>query len=97
MLRTILRSRVALFPGIRPGKATAEYIDFVLSRITFGGAIYLSAVCVLPTFFQQSYNVPPTVAMLFGGTSLMIIVGVALDMVRQIGVALDYSPIRWIR
>lgn len=71
-------------PGIRPGKATAEYIDFVLSRITFGGAIYLSTVCVLPTFFQQSYNVPPTVAMLFGGTSLMIIVGVALDMVRQI-------------
>ena len=71
-------------PGIRPGKATAEYIDFVLSRITFGGAIYLSAVCGLPTFFQQSYNVPPTVAMLFGGTSLMIIVGVALDMVRQI-------------
>ena len=45
-------------PGIRPGKATAEYIDRVLTRITFGGALYISAVCILPTFLQQKFKVP---------------------------------------
>jgi preprotein translocase subunit SecY len=67
-------------PGIRPGKKTAEYIDFVLSRITFGGAIYLAAVCVLPTIITNKFNVQ----FYFGGTSLLIVVGVALDTVQQI-------------
>jgi len=67
-------------PGIRPGKKTAEYIDFVLSRITFGGAIYISAVCVLPSVLITKYNVP----FQFGGTALLIVVGVALDTVNQI-------------
>ncbi len=67
-------------PGIRAGKRTAEYIDAVLTRITFGGAVYLSAVCVLPTFLQQGFGVP----FLFGGTGLLIVVGVALDTVNQI-------------
>ena len=67
-------------PGIRPGKKTAEYIDFVLSRITFGGAIYLAAVCVLPTIITNEFNVQ----FYFGGTSLLIVVGVALDTVQQI-------------
>src|SRR5438445_337947 len=67
-------------PGIRPGKKTAEYIDFVLSRITFGGAIYISAVCVLPSILVTRYNVP----FQFGGTALLIVVGVALDTVQQI-------------
>jgi preprotein translocase subunit SecY len=67
-------------PGIRPGKKTADYIDFVLSRITFGGAIYLSAVCVLPTFITDEFGVN----FFFGGTSLLIVVGVALDTVQQI-------------
>jgi preprotein translocase subunit SecY len=67
-------------PGIRPGKKTAEYIDFVLSRITFGGAIYLAAVCVLPTIITNQFNVQ----FYFGGTSLLIVVGVALDTVQQI-------------
>ncbi len=67
-------------PGIRPGKKTAEYIDFVLSRITFGGAIYLAAICVLPTFLTSKFNVQ----FYFGGTSLLIVVGVALDTVQQI-------------
>jgi preprotein translocase subunit SecY len=67
-------------PGIRPGRATAEYIDHVLSRITFGGAIYLAAVCVLPTYLMNQWNVP----FYFGGTSLLIVVGVALDTVQQI-------------
>ena len=67
-------------PGIRPGKKTAEYIDHVLSRITFGGAIYISAVCVLPSILITKYNVP----FQFGGTALLIVVGVALDTVQQI-------------
>ncbi|HET6439606.1 MAG TPA: preprotein translocase subunit SecY, partial [Anaeromyxobacter sp.] len=67
-------------PGIRPGRATAEYIDHVLSRITFGGAIYLAVICVLPTFITQQWGVP----FYFGGTSLLIVVGVALDTVQQI-------------
>jgi preprotein translocase subunit SecY len=67
-------------PGIRPGKKTADYIDFVLSRITFGGAIYLAAICVLPTFITDKFGV----SFYFGGTSLLIVVGVALDTVQQI-------------
>jgi preprotein translocase subunit SecY len=67
-------------PGIRPGRATAEYIDKVLTRLTFGGALYISAVCVLPTFMTEKFKVP----FYFGGTSLLIVVGVALDTVQQI-------------
>ncbi|MBL0277672.1 MAG: preprotein translocase subunit SecY [Anaeromyxobacter sp.] len=67
-------------PGIRPGKKTADYIDHVLSRITFGGAMYLSAICVLPTLITDQFGV----TFYFGGTSLLIVVGVALDTVQQI-------------
>ncbi len=67
-------------PGIRPGKKTAEYIDRVLSRITFGGAVYLSIICVLPTILIATLNTP----FQFGGTGLLIVVGVALDTVQQI-------------
>jgi preprotein translocase subunit SecY len=75
-----LKKQGAFIPGIRPGRKTAEYIDRVMSRITFGGAMYVSAVCILPTFLIREYNVP----FYFGGTSLMIVVGVALDTVQQI-------------
>ncbi len=67
-------------PGIRPGKKTSDYLYRVLSRLTFVGAIYLSVVCVLPTFLIKEFNVP----FYFGGTSLLIVVGVALDTVSQI-------------
>ncbi|MBM4276879.1 MAG: preprotein translocase subunit SecY [Deltaproteobacteria bacterium] len=67
-------------PGIRPGQKTAEYIDKVLTRITLGGALYVSAVCVLPTILVGRFNVP----FYFGGTALLIVVGVALDTVQQI-------------
>jgi len=66
-------------PGIRPGKRTADYIDKVLTRITLGGAIYVSAVCVLPSIFITKFNVP----FYFGGTALLIVVGVAIDTVSQ--------------
>ncbi|MEW6443682.1 MAG: preprotein translocase subunit SecY [bacterium] len=67
-------------PGIRPGKRTADYIDKVLTRITLGGALYLSAICVLPTILIRQFNVP----FYFGGTALLIVVGVALDTMSQI-------------
>jgi preprotein translocase subunit SecY len=67
-------------PGIRPGKRTSDYIDSVLTRITFGGAIYISIVCVLPSVLIAQFNAP----FYFGGTSLLIVVGVALDTLSQI-------------
>ncbi len=66
-------------PGIRPGKRTADYIDKVLTRITLGGAIYVSTVCVLPSILITKFNVP----FYFGGTALLIVVGVAIDTVAQ--------------
>ncbi len=71
-------------PGIRPGKKTAEYIDRVLSRITCGGAAYLSAVCIMPVLLQKGFGVPISFTGIFGGTALLIIVGVALDTVQQV-------------
>ena len=67
-------------PGIRPGQRTADYIDRVLSRITLAGAIYVAVVCILPTVLIRQFNVP----FYFGGTALLIVVGVALDTVAQI-------------
>ena len=75
-----LKKQQANIPGIRPGKQTAEYIDRVLTRITFGGAMYVAAVCVIPSIISQVFRVP----FRFGGTSIMIVVGVALDTVSQI-------------
>lgn len=67
-------------PGIRPGKPTADYIDVVLGRLTFAGAIYISAVCVLPTILIGEFGLP----FYFGGTSLLIVVGVGMDTASQI-------------
>jgi preprotein translocase subunit SecY len=67
-------------PGIRPGKKTADYIERILSRITMTGAVYISFVCVLPTILVQKFNAP----FYFGGTALLIVVGVGLDTIQQI-------------
>ena len=67
-------------PGIRPGRMTAEYIDYVLTRLTVIGAIYLTAVCLLPEFLISKYRVP----FYFGGTSLLIVVNVTMDTVAQV-------------
>ena len=75
-----LKKGGGFIPGIRPGKKTAEYIDRVLTRITCAGAVYLSAVCILPALLQKWMSVP----FYFGGTGLLIVVGVALDTVQQI-------------
>jgi preprotein translocase subunit SecY len=75
-----LKKQQANIPGIRPGKQTADYIHQVIQRITFGGAMYVAAVCVIPSIVGNLMRVPFG----FGGTSLMIVVGVALDTVNQI-------------
>ncbi|MDQ3365325.1 MAG: preprotein translocase subunit SecY [Myxococcota bacterium] len=75
-----LKKSGGFIPGIRPGKNTAQYIERVLSRITFAGAIYLSIVCMIPALLQKYLQVP----FQFGGTGLLIVVGVALDTVQQI-------------
>ena len=67
-------------PGIRPGKETSEYLDKVLTKLTFVGAIYISAVCVLPSLLISKFNLP----FYFGGTALLIAVGVGMDTVAQI-------------
>ena len=75
-----LKKSGGFVPGIRPGKNTAQYIEKVLSRITFAGALYLSVVCMIPALLQKFFQVP----FAFGGTGLLIVVGVALDTVQQI-------------
>jgi len=76
-----MRKNGGFIPGIRPGRHTAEYIDNVLSRITLPGAFFLAAVAVLPDLIIASFKVP---AVGFGGTSVLIVVGVALDTLQQI-------------
>jgi preprotein translocase subunit SecY len=75
-----LRKYGSFIPGVRPGKETAEYIDTVLTRLTLWGALYLSAICVLPSILVKEFNVP----FRFGGTGLLIVVGVALDTISQL-------------
>src|SRR5437899_124980 len=71
-------------PGVRPGKPTADFLDFTMTRLTFSGAIFLTLIAVLPSLLSQSLNVPMITAQFFGGTSLLIIVGVMLDTMRQV-------------
>jgi preprotein translocase subunit SecY len=75
-----LKKSGAFIPGIRPGDQTARYIDKILLRLTFAGAIYITAVCLLPEFLILEYNVP----FYFGGTSLLIIVVVTMDFMAQV-------------
>ena len=75
-----LRKYGGYVPGIRPGKSTADYLDFVLTRLTVLGAAYLAAVCILPEILISQYAVP----FYFGGTSLLIVVTVTLDTVGQV-------------
>ena len=80
-----LQKNGGFLPGVRPGPSTAKRLNYVLSRLTFIGALYVAFVCVLPEIvIAQNGNVPPSVAMLIGGMSLLIIVSVTLDTVSQI-------------
>jgi preprotein translocase subunit SecY len=71
-------------PGVRPGKPTADYLDFTMTRLTFAGAVFLTLIAVLPQLLSHQMNVPPITAQFFGGTSLLIVVGVMLDTMRQV-------------
>ncbi len=71
-------------PGIRPGRQTAEYLDFIMTRITFPGAVFLAVIAVLPSIISGWLKIPYLVASFFGGTGLLIIVGVMLDTMKQI-------------
>ncbi|MEK9597379.1 MAG: preprotein translocase subunit SecY, partial [Alphaproteobacteria bacterium] len=75
-----LRRNGGYIPGIRPGKPTADFLDFILTRLTVIGAAYLAAVCILPEILISQYSIP----FYLGGTSLLIVVTVSLDTVSQI-------------
>ena len=75
-----LKKYGGFIPGIRPGKKTAEYIDYVLTRITVIGALYLAVVCLIPEIASAYYSVP----FYLGGTSILIVVSVTMDTVAQI-------------
>ena len=74
----------AFIPGVRPGKNTAEYLDYIMTRITLAGGMFLATVAVLPTIIGNGFNLPYIVTNFFGGTGLLIIVGVMLETIRQI-------------
>ena len=79
-----MRKYGGFVPGIRPGKPTAQYFDFILTRITLPGAIFLAIIALSPQLIATWLKVPFLVASFFGGTALLIIVGVMLDTMRQL-------------
>ncbi len=79
-----MKKQGGFIPGIRPGQHTVEYIDSILTRITLPGSIFLGLVAILPTFVTNIFNISMGFAQFFGGTSLLIVVGVALDTLQQI-------------
>lgn len=80
-----LKKYGGFIPGIRPGKNTTEYIDFVATRIVFVGALYIAAIAILPSMIIKLFNIPSyAIASFFGGTTILIMVGVVLDTMRQI-------------
>lgn len=78
-----MKKQGGFIPGVRPGKPTSDYIDNILTKITLPGAIFLAIIAILPTFLMK-VGVTTGLASFFGGTSLLIIVGVALDTLQQI-------------
>ncbi|MDR1437944.1 MAG: preprotein translocase subunit SecY [Puniceicoccales bacterium] len=79
-----LRKSGSYILGVRPGNATAQFLDFTMTRLTFAGAIFLTAIAVFPDFLYFSIHIPYGVALLFGGTGTLITVGVLLEMMKQV-------------
>lgn len=79
-----MKKQGGFIPGIRPGKQTSEFIDNILTKITLPGSIFLAIIAILPLFAERALGVDPSFASFFGGTSLLIMVGVALDTLQQI-------------
>jgi len=78
-----MKKQGGFVPGVRPGKATSDFIDNILTKITLPGSIFLAVVAILPAFIAQ-FGVTGSLASFFGGTSLLIVVGVALDTLQQV-------------
>ncbi len=79
-----LKKYGGFIPGIRPGSPTTEFLDFVMTRITLAGAIFIAVIAILPDFVMAALKVPYLVASFFGGTGILIVVGVMLDTLKQI-------------
>ncbi len=79
-----LKRNSGYVPGIRPGEATAKYLDFVMTRLTLAGSIFLVVIALIPSLMMSAMNIPQKIAHFFGGTGALIIVGVALDTMRQV-------------
>jgi preprotein translocase subunit SecY len=79
-----LKRSGGFIPGIRPGTQTAEYLDDILSKITLPGSIFLGVIAILPIFVYHIFGMQQSWAMFYGGTSLLIIVGVAMDTIQQV-------------
>jgi preprotein translocase subunit SecY len=79
-----LKKAGGYIPGVRPGKPTAEFLDNSMTRLTFAGAVFLTIVALLPSMLSDYAGIPPLAAQFFGGTSILIVVGVVLDTMRQI-------------
>jgi preprotein translocase subunit SecY len=71
-------------PGVRPGNATRDFLHHSMSRLTLAGAMFLVAIAILPTIMTTEFKIPMIVAQFFGGTSVLIMVGVMLDTMRQV-------------
>ena len=78
-----LKKHGGYIPGVRPGQATSTYLHNAMSRITLAGAIFLTLIAVVPSLLGQVFLIPPAVTRFFGGTSILITVGVLLDTMRQ--------------
>jgi preprotein translocase subunit SecY len=79
-----MKKQGGFIPGVRPGKSTSDYIDHILTRVTLPASVFLALIAVFPTFLSSFFNVDFSLASFYGGTSLLIIVGVALDTLQQI-------------
>lgn len=79
-----LKKSGGYLPGVRPGKPTSDFLDFTMSRLTFAGAIFLTGIYLLPAAVSRLMNIPQKTASFFGGTSLLILVGVVLDVMKQL-------------
>ena len=79
-----MKKHGGFIPGVRPGTQTADYLDFVLTRITLAGALFICSIAIMPDAIMASFQVPYLVASFFGGTGVLIIVGVMLDTMKQI-------------
>ena len=78
-----LKKNGGYIPGVRPGQATSDYLHNAMSRITLAGAIFLTVIAVIPILLYREMKIPYSVATFFGGTSMLIMVGVLLDTMRQ--------------